>query len=112
MFPGRKTYDTEIFSQTIAKSSFPWIGVLGSAQAGGHEVAIHLRHDPVVSFGGKVVNEPRLSDLDEVAAASIKTIKLERNTGSAPRRETTTILLADVIAVTVIEKIEKVEKKS
>lgn len=100
-------YDTEIFAQMISKSTFPWIGVLGSAQAGGHEVSVHLRQDPVTGFRGKIVNEPRLTDLEEVAAASIKTVKLERDTGGAPRREVTTVLIADIVAVTVIEKIEK-----
>lgn len=95
------------YAQLIAKSSFPWIGVLGSAQAGGHEVSVHLRQDPVTGFRGKIVDEPRLTDLDEVAAASIKTVKLERDTGGAPRRETTTVLIADIVAVTVIEKVEK-----
>jgi hypothetical protein len=107
-YPGyQKHYDTEIMAQMISKSTFPWIGVLGSAQAGGHEVSVHLRQDPVTGFRGKIVNEPRLTDLEEVAAASIKTVKLERDTGGAPRREITTVLIADIVAVTVIEKIEK-----
>lgn len=102
--PGR---DTEVMSRLITRSSFPWIGVLGSAQAGGHEVSVHLRQDPVPGFRGKIVNEPPLTDLDEVAAASVKTVKLERDTGAAPRREITTVLVADIVAVTVIEKLEK-----
>jgi hypothetical protein len=103
-YPGRKDYDTEIMSQMITRSTFPWIGVLGSAQAAGHEVSVHLRQDPVPGFRGRIVNEPPLTDLDELAAASVKTVKLERDTGSAPRREVTTVLIADIVAITVIEK--------
>lgn len=104
--PVNRVYDTEIMAQMISKSTFPWIGVLGAAQSAGHEVSVHLRQDPVTGFRGKIVNEPPLTNLEEVAAASIKTVKLERDTGNAPRREVTTILIADIVAVTVIEKIE------
>lgn len=104
---GRVRHDTEILSQTINKAVFPWIGVLGAAQTAGHEVSVHLRQDPVTGFRGKITSETPLSELDEVAAASIKTVKLERDTGSAPRREFTTILIADIVAVTTFEKIEK-----
>lgn len=98
-------YDTNSFAKVIDKTTFPWIGVLGAAQAAGHDVSVHLRDDPVAAkFVGKVVNEPPLADLDELAAASIKTVKIERDTGSAPRREITTVLLTDVAAITVIEK--------
>lgn len=87
--------------------TFPWIGVLGAAQSAGHEVSVHLRQDPAIGFRGKVISDTPLSKLDEMAAASLKAIRLERDTGSAPRREITTILLADVVAITTIEKIEK-----
>lgn len=83
-----------------------WVGLLGAAQTAGHEVVIHLREDPAVSIArGQVANEPALSTLDEVGIVAIKTVRIERDTGAAPRREFVTVMLEDIAAVTVIEKI-------
>lgn len=85
-----------------------WVGLLGAAQTAGHEVSIHLREDPAVSIArGHVANEPALFTLDEVGIVATKTVKIERDTGAAPRREFVTVMLEDIAAVTVIEKVEK-----
>jgi hypothetical protein len=95
---GSKFYDI------MARRRAAWVGVLGAAQTAGHEVSIHLREDPAVSIArGKVVNEPALSTLDEVGIVAVATVKIERDTGAAPRRETVTVLLEDIATVTVIE---------
>lgn len=110
--PGWTTvHDTALHAQMIQQSAgrrASWVGLLGTAQAAGHEVAVHLREDPsVVIVRGKIVNDPALSTLDEVGIVAVKTVKIERDTGGAPRREIVTVMLEDIAALTVIEKIEK-----
>jgi hypothetical protein len=98
-------YKYEYTADMHAGRRAPWVGVLGTAQEAGHEVSVHLREDPAVSIArGKIVNDPALSNLDEIGIAAMRTVKIERDTGSAPRREVTTVLLEDIAAVTVIEK--------